>query len=96
VTLHHVDGAHHHAGRAEAALQAVMIAEGFLHRMQLVGAFGQALDRHAPPRRSAWTASMVQLFTDLPSHDDAGAALAGVAADMRAGQAEMLAQELDQ
>ncbi len=28
--------------------------------------------------------------------DDAGAALAGVAADMGAGQAQMLAQELDQ
>ena len=45
----------------------------------------------------ACTASMVQLFTELPSTcDDAGAALAGVAADMGAGEAEMLAQELHQ
>ena len=35
---------HHHARRAEAALQAVMLAEGFLHRMQLV-AIGKPLDR---------------------------------------------------
>src|SRR3546814_11504273 len=42
--LHQVDRAHHHAGRAEAALQAVMLFERRLHRMQLV-AVRQALAR---------------------------------------------------
>src|SRR3546814_11574017 len=42
--LHQVDRAHHHAGRAEAALQAVMLLERRSHRMQLV-AVRQALDR---------------------------------------------------
>src|SRR6185436_16195586 len=39
-----IDRAHHHAGRAEAALQAVVLAEGGLHRVQLA-ALGEALDR---------------------------------------------------
>ena len=66
VVLHQVDGAHHHAGRAEAALQAVVLAEGLLHRVQLVAACARPsmVVTLAP---SAWTASMVQDFTDLPS-----------------------------
>src|ERR1700694_451334 len=40
---HHVDGRHDHAGCAKAALQAVVLAEGLLHRMQpAVG--GETLD----------------------------------------------------
>src|SRR3546814_10902609 len=35
MALHEVDGAHDHDRRAEAALQGMMLAEGFLHRMQL-------------------------------------------------------------
>src|SRR5262249_30884168 len=38
-----VDRRHDHAGRAEAALQAVVLAERLLHRVQLV-AVGEALD----------------------------------------------------
>ena len=44
VILHQVEGAHHHAWRAEAALQAVILAESFLHRVQGI-AVGQSLDR---------------------------------------------------
>ena len=43
LALHHVDGRHDHARRAEAALQAVVFAEGFLHRMQFA-VLGQAFD----------------------------------------------------
>src|ERR1700694_4266162 len=32
LAVDHVDRRHDHAGRAEAALQTVMLAEGFLHR----------------------------------------------------------------
>ena len=90
-----IDRAHDHARRAEAALQAVMLAEGFLHRMQLV-ALGEALDRgdaRAVHLRRQHGAALGRIAVDM---NDAGAALAGVAADMRAGQAEMLAQELHQ
>src|SRR5258706_29781 len=41
---HHVDRGHDHAGGAEAALQAVILAERFLHRVQLA-VLGEALDR---------------------------------------------------
>src|SRR5215813_9628400 len=41
--LHDVDRGHDHAGRAEAALQTVIVAERLLHRMQLV-ALGDAFN----------------------------------------------------
>src|SRR5262245_391732 len=80
----HVDCGHDHAGRAIAALQSVMLAEGFLHRMQ-----GRAV-RNAFYRRDARAfglpgehgAGLARMAVDM---DDAGAALRGVAADMRAG-----------
>src|SRR4051812_16695941 len=43
VALHNVDRRHDHARRAIAALQAVIVAERRLHRMQLV-TFGDAFD----------------------------------------------------
>ncbi len=88
-----VDRRHDHAGRAVAALQTVILAERFLHRMQL-------------RRRSARPSIVV---IEAPSHlpgqhgagldghavemNHAGAALGGVAADMGAGQAQIFAQE---
>ena len=46
---------------------------------------------------SAWTASIVHDLTAMPVDvDGAGAALAGVAADVGAGQVQVLAQRLDQ
>ena len=46
---------------------------------------------------SAWTASIAHDFTARPSTmHGARAALAGVAADVGAGEAEVLAQQLDQ
>src|SRR5688572_28196672 len=45
VAADHVDGRHDHARRAEAALQAMMLAESGLDGMQMV-AFRQPFDRH--------------------------------------------------
>ena len=46
---------------------------------------------------SAWTASSMQLFTSVPlKMHRAGAAVAGVAADVRAGQVEVVAEEVDE
>ena len=42
--LHDIDRRHDHAGRAVAALQAVMLAERLLHRMQRAVRLGEALD----------------------------------------------------
>ena len=93
--LHHVDRGHDHAGRAEAALQAMMLAEGFLHRMQLA-VLGETLDRHhigTVAGNGERRAGLHGLAVDM---DHAGAALAGVAADMCAGQTKLVPQELDQ
>src|ERR1700726_4178582 len=44
LAVHDIDRRHDHARRTEAALQSVIVAEGFLHRVQLV-TVGEALDR---------------------------------------------------
>ena len=92
VALQQADRRYHHAGCAEAALQAVLLPERLLDRMILAvwpgprpcqpGAIGLHGQHHAALDRLA-----VQ-------HHRAGAALAGVAADVRAGQVELLAQVL--
>ena len=74
---------------------AVVLAERRLHRVQLA-VLGEALDRDhlgAVGLHREHGAGLDRAAVDV---DHAGAALAGVAADMGAGEAEMLAQELDQ
>ena len=61
-----VDRRHDHARRAEAALQAVMLAERLLHRMQLA-ALRQALDRRDIGALACEAASVVQDFIARPS-----------------------------
>src|SRR6185503_8357296 len=79
---------------AVAALEAVLRDEGGLKRVQLV-AVGEALDgRHvgAVERHREQQARV----RPAPVHEDgAGAALAVVAALLRAGQAEPLAQQVE-
>src|SRR5207253_4241728 len=88
VAVHDVDRRHDHARRAITALQAVIVTEGSLHGMQLV-ALGDTLDGGdvaAGGLRRQHGAGFYRAAVDM---DDAGAALAGVAADMRAGQIEI-------
>ena len=94
--LHQVDGAHHHAGRAEAALQRMMLAEHRLHRVQRAVGGGQPLDRGDVRALGLQRQHRAGLYRVAVHMHDAGAALAGVAADMGAGQAEMFAQQLDE
>ena len=95
VSMDDINRRHDHARRAVAALQTVIVAERGLHRVQLVplcdafdggdvGAVGLS-DEH----RAGF---------DRPAVDvhDTGAALAGVAADMGAGQIQMVAQQMDE
>ena len=65
----------------------MIVAERRLHRMQLAVPGEPSMVVTSAP--SAWTANMVQDFSAAVDMDDAGAALAGVAADMRAGQPQM-------
>ncbi len=82
--------------RAETALQAMMLAEGFLHRMQL----RCPLARPSIVNTSAPSSAQRQRragFDGFAIHmDHAGATLGRVAADVGAGEAEGFAQELNQ
>ena len=84
---------HDHPRRAVAALQPVVLHERLLHRVQLaVG--GEALDREdvgAVGLDGEHRAALHRLAVDV---DGARAARRRVAADVRAGQLELLAQEL--
>src|SRR2546426_11150070 len=96
VVLHQVDRAHHHARRAEAALQPVAVVEGHLHRVQLAVLRRQALDGGdlgAMHLCGQHVAGLHRLAIDVHG---AGTALRRVAADVRAGEAQVLAQELDE
>src|SRR5215468_4857055 len=87
--------AHQHAGRAEPALQAVALPEPLLQRMQRA-AGGEALDgldRRAVGLDREHGAALDRLAVEA---DRARAAARGVAADVRAGQAERLADEVDE
>src|SRR3954468_17233654 len=74
--------AHDHAGRAVAALEAVLDAEAFLHGIELV-AFGDAFDGRELLAIGLDGQDGAGLDGFAIERDGAGAALGGVAADMR-------------
>src|SRR6185436_13004139 len=95
VALEERAGGHQHARRAEAALQRVLLGEGFLHRVQLA-ALLQALDgvdAAAVGLHGEHRARLHRLAVEL---DRAHAAMRRVAADVGAGQAQVLADEVHQ
>ena len=95
MAMHDVDRRHDHARGAIAALQAVIVAERGLHRVQFV-AFGNAFDGGdigAVGLTDQHGAGFDRAAVDM---DDTGTALAGVTADMGAGQIQMIAQQMDQ
>ena len=89
------DGSHHHAVGAVAALRCLLGDERCLHRVRLIGraepfdrrdgaARGHRHRQRARPRRCA-----------IDEHR-AGAALCETAAELDAGQAELIAQNIEQ
>src|SRR6185437_9066266 len=85
LTAHHIDRGHDHAGRAIAALQAVVLAERLLHWMQRTVRRSQTLNGEyvgAFQLQRQHGAGFHRLAVDVY---DAGAALRRVAADMGAG-----------
>lgn len=95
LAMHKIDRSHDHARRTEAALQPVMLAEGFLHRMQRRAVGGKPLNgpdlmpvRHHRQRCAGLNGLAVEM--------DHTRRTAGVAADMRAGQPKILTQELNE
>src|SRR5271165_1903120 len=93
LAIDEVDRRHDHAGRAEAALKAVVVLKRLLHRMKLA-TLREPLDRRDMRTLAACRqrrAALDRLAVDM---DDAGPALRRVAADMRAGEPQMIAQKL--
>src|SRR5882757_11309983 len=89
-----IDRGHDHAGGAETALQAMVFAERLLHWMQRRAVGGKTLDgldlmpvSHDRQRGTGFDRLAIEMH-------DAGTALRGVAADMGAGQPQILAQKL--
>src|SRR6267143_869662 len=95
IAFEHLVDRHDHAGRAEPALEPVLLPEPLLNRVELA-VLRQPLDRH--------DVGAVRLdgeegagLDGLAVHDDrAGAALARVTADVRPGEADGLADVVDQ
>src|SRR5579871_680357 len=90
----HVDRRHDHSRCTESALQRMVFAKPRLYRMQ------RAVPRDAFDRGHGGAVRLAREHRagfDCPAIDvnNAGAALAGVAADMCSGQPERLAQEID-
>src|SRR3974390_734775 len=94
VASNHIDGGHNHARRAEAALEPVLLMKSSLHRMKFV-AVRQAFEGR--PRCSVILDG--ERGTGLNANpvdvNGAGTALAGIAADMRTGEPQMLTQILN-
>jgi hypothetical protein len=93
--LHKVDGGHDHAGGTESALQCVMFPEHFLHRMQRSIRRRQTLDCDDIRTIRLQRKLSARLHGNPVHMHHARAALAGVAADMRAGETKLFAQQLD-
>ena len=86
---------HQHAGRAVAALEAVLLEESVLQWMQFAVLF-ESFD--GQDRASIGLDSECRARLDRFSieHDCTRAAVTRITADVRAGQAQVFAQEVDQ
>ena len=93
VALQKVGRRHDHPGRAVAALQAVVVPERFLQRVEHI-AVGHPLDGR-DLGADGLDGENGAALDGLPVHmDGAGAAVGRVTADMRASEAELVAQQV--
>ena len=90
-----VDRRHDHARGAEAALEAVLFPEAFLQGVQLA-VLGQAFNRRDLRAIGLDGEDGARLGAAAVDEHRAGTALAGVAADVGAGQEQLLAEEVDE
>src|SRR5439155_19314184 len=88
-------GREDHSRRAEPALQPMLVPERLLHRMQLA-VLRQAFDGGDGAPFGLDREQRAGLHGPAVEEDGAGAALAGVAPYVRPGQAEDVAQEMDE
>src|SRR5262245_618239 len=93
--LDETEGGHDHPGRAVAALQAVVLAEGLLQGVQLA-VRGESLDREDVAAVGLDGEHRAGLHRPAVHHHRAGTARRGVAADIRARQPQRLSKEVDE
>ena len=93
--LQQVRRGHDHAGRAEPALESVLLPERGLEGVKL-GAVGEPLDRLHVAAVRLYGKHRARLHGTAVDGDRARAALRGVAAHVRAGEVEVFPQHLDQ
>src|SRR5215468_4885141 len=86
---------HHHAGRAVAALEPVLLPEALLHRMELAVPL-QSLDRLHLVAVGLDREEGTGFDRHAVEQDGTRPAVGGVAADVRTGQAQRLAQEVNE
>jgi hypothetical protein len=95
VVLDELADRHHHAGRAVAALQRVLVLKCPLYGIQAVRPVRhQSLNRRHLMAVGLRRQDGAGLHGDPVKRDRARAALRGVAADVRSGEAQVLAEEV--
>jgi hypothetical protein len=91
----HINGRHHHPGCTEAALQAMIVPKCLLHRVKRA-ARRHPLNRHHV-RLGSLNCEYRARFNGLAIYvNDAGAALTRVAANVRSGETQCVAEEVNQ
>src|SRR5262245_46043951 len=87
--------AHQHAGRAEAALQTMLLPKRLLHRVQRIGA-AERLDGLDPRAVCLHCQAKARARGQTVEEHRAGAANPVLAADMGTGEAELMTQKVAQ
>src|SRR5512147_385658 len=95
VMLEEVDRRQDHPGSAETTLKPMLFPERILHRVQGV-APGQSLDRGDLAPLGLHGQHGTALHRAAVDQDGTGAALRGIAADMGAGEIEVVPERVDQ
>src|SRR5262245_28656730 len=95
VTAQEGDASHHHARRAVSALEPVLLPETLLNRMELPILF-EPFDRHDLGAVCLDGKHGARLHGFFVENHRTGAAVRRVAADVRARQPELVAQEMNE
>src|SRR5262245_35388772 len=95
LALEELVGSHDHARCAEAALEAVLLPEALLDRVEL-SVLGEPLDREDVSAVGLNGKHVARLRRSAVDHDRAGAALARVAPDVRPGEIQDVAEVVDE
>jgi hypothetical protein len=95
IPLEQVYGGHDHSRRAVAALQAVLFVEAFLHRVERSSG-RDPLDRRDLRSIGLGRQDRARLNGPAVQMNRAGAALASIAAHVRAGELEIFSEEVDE